>query len=161
MTKTISLAILAVAGPGCVLSLFVGGPGWLSWVLFGVSIYLALYAIGMWTLYSTYGHLVGGGTLRVRHGATIDIALPMRRIANVSHAERIVARKVVVAKGEPLIVSMLGKTNVNVTFDEPVRVEPFGHDPVEVRQVWLFADDPDACVSLVRQYAELAGPRVP
>ncbi|WP_043615203.1 hypothetical protein [Nonomuraea candida] len=161
ITRRISLGLLALAVAGVLLALLIGDPAWLRWVLLGLSIYLVFYALGLWTLYTTYRHLVGMDQLRVRHGATIDIALPLERLSDAAREDHIARAGQVVEEEDAFAVSMFGRTNVSVTFDEPVRVEPFGREPVEVRRVWFFADEPDACVALITGAATRLDPRTP
>ncbi|RKS07461.1 hypothetical protein DFP74_3131 [Nocardiopsis sp. Huas11] len=145
----LSCAVLALAVPGCVLSPLVGGPGWLSWVLFGVSLYAACYALGLWALHGTEGHLVGRTQLRVRHGATTDLGLPLTGADSARVDPRTHRGGPVSVDGDTLTVALFGRTNVTVGFAHPVRAEFPDRDPVEVTRVRFFADAPEAAVAAI------------
>jgi hypothetical protein len=157
-TRTLALAILAITVPGCVLSpLFVGGPGWLRWVLFGVSLYLAFYALGLWALYGTHGHLVGRGELRVRHGATTDVALPLARVGSVSVVPESHRGGPVSVHDGTLTVTMFGRTNVVVEFTAPVTAVFFDRDEEAVTCVRFFADAPETAVAAIGEHLAPTG----
>lgn len=147
----VSTGILLVTVPGCVLSLvFVGGPEWLRWVLFGVCLYFALYALGFRALYTTTVHSVGGGELRVRHGATVDLPFSTAGITAVREEEGLDRGNAVEAGDGTLTASLFGRTNVVVEFAEPETVSFFDRDEEQVTRVRFFTDDPAAAVEAIR-----------
>lgn len=153
LAPSLSLGILALTVPGCVLSLmFVGGPEWLRWVLFGVSLYFALYALGFRALYTTTTHAVGPGKLRIRHGATMDLAFPTSEISEVHEAETLNRGRAVNVTESTLTASLFGRTNVVVEFDTPVGVGFFDRDAERVSRVRFFADEPETAVSAVKTH---------
>ncbi|WP_017595624.1 hypothetical protein [Nocardiopsis potens] len=151
-TGAISIGMLAVTVPGCALSLlFVGGPDWLRWVLFGVSLYFAFYAVGLWALYDSNGHLVGPRTLRVRHGATTDVAFPLDEAASVRVSPEAHRSGPVSVDGGTLTVTMFGRTNVAVEFASPVPAVFFDRDEAAVTRVRFFADSPERAVAAIEE----------
>ncbi|WP_193373970.1 hypothetical protein [Nocardiopsis salina] len=159
LAPPVSTGILLVAVPGCVLSLaLVGGPGWLRWVLFGVSLYFALYALGFRALYTTTTHSVGGGELRVRHGATVDLSFPTAGITAVREEEGLNRGKAVDVADGALTASLFGRTNVVVEFVAPERVGFFDRNEEQVTRVRFFTDEPADAVDAIRAEAPSQAP---
>ncbi|WP_235997757.1 hypothetical protein [Nocardiopsis coralli] len=158
LAPPVSTGILLVTVPGCVLSLmFVGGPEWLGWVLFGVCLYFALYALGFRALYTTTAHSVGGGELRVRHGATVDLPFPTAGITGVREEEGLNRGKAVDVADGTLTASLFGRTNVVVEFGAPERVGFFDRDEEQVTRVRFFTDEPAVAVDTIRAHSPSTG----
>ena len=149
---SLSLGILAITVPGCVLCLvFVGGPGWLRWVVFGLCLYFALYALGFRVLYTTT-HSVGPEQLRIRHGATVDLTLPLSEVSGVHTSQKLHRGKAVDVTESTLITALFGRTNVVVEFDSPVAVGFFDRDEERVTRIRFFTDVPELAVATIEAH---------
>lgn len=154
-TAAVALSMSVLALSGAVLALlFVGGPGWLRWVLFAVAVYFVLYALGLWSLYGRQGHLVSERFLRVRHGANADFAFPTSEVVS-ARVSRSAHRGGPVSVDEgTLTVSVFGGTNVVVDFGVPVPARFFDREEEHVTAVRFHADSPEEAVRVLVGHLE-------
>ena len=150
---SLSTVLLVFTVPGSVVCLlFVGGPSWLPWVLFGVLLYFAVYALGLRALYSTTVHSVDRQELRLRHGATVDLRFPLSRVSSVHGSEEAHRGRAVHVVDDSLTISLFGRTNVVVEFGAPAAVEFFDRAEQDVTCVRFFADEPEVAVAAIETH---------
>lgn len=156
--RTVVAVLAAISGViGLIAALFIPTP-WVRWLLVALAAYWVLAAIGYGMLMSSNPHLAGPGEIRLRLGKSIDVGVPAGSIANVRLDPREGERSSYAVKGETLIVSVMGKTNITVSLKEPVIVEPKKVDVSEgetqeykfVRYVRFFADNPRRAAAALR-----------
>lgn len=127
---------------------------------------IALLAVGVWGLVwmvgllaslKVYPHLVSDDALRVRHGASVDIAVPWERIASVvaqrrdlpSSARTLQAQQT--EHGTDLAVAVSGQVNVQLVLRTPITV-PTGKGDLEVIRLGFLADEPQDTVTRLRKH---------
>jgi hypothetical protein len=103
-------------------------------------------------------HLVSPRSLRVRHGATVDIEVPWDAVSGVSHRRRDLPstiRKLQPREtecGTEMQVGVSGEVNVHLSLNRPISV-PTATGEVEVRELSFLADDPRELVAQARRLA--------
>jgi hypothetical protein len=117
---------------------------------------IALLVVGAWGLVwmvgllaslHVYPHLVGPRSLRVRHGATVDIEVPWDAVYRVSHRRRDLPSTMrrlqprETGCGTEMQVGVSGEVNVHMSLKRPIRV-PTATGEVEVCELSFLADDP-------------------
>lgn len=116
-------------------------------VLLFLDVYTFLMALGLHAAAVTRPHLLEPGALRVRHGARLDLRIPLERIASVRHDLRFPKDK---APSDVLESAVAGQTAVTLELSGPVAVVgPLG-GRTEVRTVRFHADEPRAAVAAIR-----------
>lgn len=139
------------------------------------SLRLALLVTGVWGLLWMVGllaslwvhpHLLEPSRLRVRSGASTDIAVPWSEVAEVTTSHRDLdssvwtLQPVQTERGTVLQVGVSGQVNVHLTFDEPVPLTTHtlkaGRRTAEYVGLSFFVDEPRDVVARVREHL---GPR--
>jgi hypothetical protein len=97
-------------------------------------------------------HVVGAdGSLRVRYGALVDVAVPAGSVTAVRVEHRFPQGRPVEVAGGVLDLAVGGRTTVTVELDAPVEVvRPLGGRE-RARVLRLYADDPRAAVAALRE----------
>jgi hypothetical protein len=94
----------------------------------------------------TRPHVISDDEVRVRYGAFFDLRIPKSLVTSVRRVSSMSERGLVRVEGEELSVVVSSQTNLVLELSEPVTaVRPLGQ-PVEVRAVRFFADDPNAAL---------------
>lgn len=127
---------------------------------------IALLAVGVWGLVwmigllaslKVYPHLIGDDALRVRHGASVDIAVPWTDISSVAVHRRDLpssARTLQPSESEhgtDLAVAVSGQVNVQLLLRTPITV-PTGKGDLEVTRLGFLTDEPQDMAKRLRQH---------
>ncbi|GGR15508.1 hypothetical protein [Streptomyces roseolus] len=128
----------------------------MSWLLAGLpvvhavvlvlDVYTVLFVLGLHAASVTRPHVLGGGRLRVRQAAHVDVDVPLERIAAVRRENRFTHEK---ADGE-LNLAVGSQTSVTLELSAPVDVVGLLGGVRQVSVVRLHADDPGALYEAVR-----------
>jgi hypothetical protein len=129
---------------------------------------ISLLVIGVWGLLwmlgalaglRCYPHLLGHDTLRIRNGATHDIAIPWQAIAQVTTQDRSLPSSMWVLQpqqtdqGTHLNVAVSGRVNVHLTLRHQLRLRTKKGD-MPVTGISLWVDEPRAVATRIRRHAE-------
>lgn len=129
---------------------------------------IALLAIGVWGVLwmlgvlaglTSYPHLLGADTLRIRNGAMHDIAIPWQAIAQVTNQDRSLPSSMWVLqpqeteRGTHLNVAVSGRVNVHLTLRKPLAVGTTKGD-MTVTGVSLWVDEPREVATRISRHAE-------
>jgi hypothetical protein len=121
-----------------------------------LSIWGLLWMLGMLASLKVHPHLVTDSTLRIRHGASKDVPVPLDAIATIVVRERGRDRSRAVQldrdeRATVLNVVVASRTNVELTLRRPLVVAlPKGEESVTA--VRLYTDDPRGLVGRVRDH---------
>jgi hypothetical protein len=157
VTPVMSLWIFGSAVEMVVVHLVVPWPV-VRIVLLVVSVWGLVWMIGFLASLKVYPHLVSDSTLRVRHGATVDIAIPWHAVASVVQQRRdlpssmrTIQLRETNAGGTDLQIGVSGEVNVHVVLAHPLTVPtPKGNQ--EITELSFLVDDPAALVAKARQH---------
>lgn len=134
---------------------------------------ITLLVIGVWGLLwmlgalaglRNYPHLLGHDTLRVRNGATHDIAVPWEAIAQVTTLDRSLPSSMWVLQpqeteaGTHLNVAVSGRVNLHLALRNQLRLRARKGDML-VTGLSLWVDEPRAVARRIRRHAESRPPR--
>ncbi|MEV0809165.1 hypothetical protein [Micromonospora sp. NPDC050200] len=130
---------------------------WVRQVVLGLGIWGLLWMIGLFASLRVHPHVLDADGLRVRNGASVDIALPWTAVAAVAARYRSLpsSRTVQVEQGDagPILhVATGSQTSVDVVLREPLTVALPKGPSAPVSEIRLYADDPDALVALARRH---------
>lgn len=132
-------------------------------VLLVLSFWGLAWMVGLLASLSVYPHLLSGTTVRVRYGASTDIAVPWQAIARVTHQHRDLDSTIrtlqprETERGTNLQVGVSGQVNVHAVLHEPTTLStPKGE--VQVVELSFFADDPRDLVARSRRHLESVRP---
>lgn len=115
-----------------------------------------IWMVGFLASLQVYPHLLGDSTLRVRHGASVDIRIPLETVAKVARDRRDLESTVwtlqprETERGTDLQVGVSGQVNVHLTFKRPLTV-PTPKGPMVIAELSFLTDDPAALVARVRR----------
>jgi hypothetical protein len=109
-------------------------------VVLVLDVQTVLFLLGLRAAAVVRPHVLGGGVLRVRSGAHVDVAIPLDRIAAVRRQSRYSHEK---TEGE-LNLPVGSQTSLVVELTEPVNAPRLLGAARAVRVVRLHADDPAA-----------------
>lgn len=123
---------------------------WLRTVLLLAGAAAALAVLASWCAAVVYPHVVGGGRLGLRQGATAWQDLPLGAVARAERAPRRWPRSGVLVAGDEVAYVVDGRTQVTVHLGEPVPLT-VRRRPVAARAVHLSVDDPDAALAALRE----------
>jgi hypothetical protein len=125
-------------------------------VVLVVGVWGLTWMFGFLASLKTYPHVVADFGLRIRYGATVDIAIPWGAIASIGvrHRNLPSSRTVQlrsVDAGTVVHVGISSQTNVDVALRHPVTVLlPRGSEPITA--VHFYADDARALVAEARRH---------
>lgn len=126
---------------------------------------IALLVVGVWGLLwmvgllaglRSYPHLLGPDTMRIRHGAMHDIAVPWESIEKVTTEDRSLPSSMWVLQpqdadhGAHLNVAVSGRVNVHLALREQLAVSTRGGE-LAVAGVSLWVDEPRDVVARIRR----------
>jgi hypothetical protein len=122
-----------------------------------LSVWGLVWMVGLLASLNVYPHLVSPSTLRVRHGASVDIPLPWAAVETVKAERRDLPSTVwtlqprKTERGTDLQVAVSGQVNVHAVLREPLTVvTPKG--PMEITELSFLVDDPRALVTRARYH---------
>lgn len=115
-------------------------------VVLVLDVYTVLFVLGLHAASVTRPHVLGGGRLRARQAAHVDVSVPLDRIAAVRRENRFTHEK----KDGELNLAVGSRTSVTLELSEPVDVVGLLGGVRPVTTVRLHADDPRALYEAVR-----------
>ncbi|MFH0244572.1 hypothetical protein ACGRHY_19650 [Streptomyces sp. HK10] len=120
-------------------------------VVLVLNVWSVLLVLGFHAACAVRPHVVGAdGSLRVRYGALVDVAVPAGSVTAVRVEHRFPSGRPVEVAGGLLDLSVGGRTTVTVELEAPVEVvRPLGGRE-RARVLRLYADDPRAAVAALR-----------
>lgn len=131
-------------------------------VVLVLSVWGLVWMVGLLASINVYPHLLSESTLRVRHGASVDIPVPWAVIEMVKAEQRDLPSTVwtlqprETERGTDLQVGVSGQVNVHAVLREPLTVDtPKG--PMEIAELSFLVDEPRALVSRARHHLEASG----
>jgi hypothetical protein len=156
VTPVMSLWIFASAVEMVVVHLLIPWPLVRITVLV-ISAWGLLWMVGFLASLKVNPHLLGASTLRVRHGASVDIAIPWDSIASVVAQRRDLPSSIRTLQpretksGTDLQVGVSGEVNVHAVLRHTLTVPaPKGNQRITELSFWV--DDPNAFVARARQH---------
>lgn len=163
VTPVMWLWIFASATEMVVVHLLIPWPA-VRIILLVVSAWGLIWMVGFLASLKVYPHLLGASTLRVRHGASVDITIPWDSITSVAAQRRDLPSSIRTLQpretksGTDLQVGVSGEINVHAVLRHPLTVPtPKGTQDIAGLSFWV--DDPHAFVARARQHltSEVAG----
>jgi hypothetical protein len=121
-----------------------------------LSVWGLVWMVGLLASMKVFPHLLDANGLRIRYGASADVAIPWEAIASVERRKRRLAHRdhVQVGRnddGAVLNVGVLKQTRVDVRLRQPTRVRlPGGTE--EITECRFYADDPRALVAAADEH---------
>lgn len=126
-------------------------------ILLVVSAWGLIWMVGFLASLKVYPHLLGASTLRVRHGASVDITIPWDSIASVAARRRDLPSSIRTLQpretksGTDLQVGVSGEINVHAVLRHPLTV-PTPKGTQDITELSFWVDDPRAFVARARQH---------
>lgn len=128
-------------------------------ILLVVSVWGLVWMVGFLASLKVYPHLVSDSTLWVRHGATVDIAIPWDAVATVVHhrrdlpsSMRTIQLRETNAGGTDLQIGVSGEVNVHIVLERPLTVPTPKGDQV-ITELSFLVDEPKEFVANTRRLA--------
>jgi hypothetical protein len=159
VTPVMSLWIFASAVEMVVVHLLVPWPT-VRIILLVVSAWGLIWMVGFLASLRVYPHLVDDTTLRIRHGASLDIAVPWDSVSSVVAQRRDLPSSIrtmqvrQTTNGTNLQVGVSGEVNVHATLRYPLTV-PTPKGELSITELSFWVDDPHAFVARARQRTKL------
>jgi hypothetical protein len=122
-----------------------------------ISAWGLIWMVGFLASIKVHPHLLGENGLRVRHGATVDIAIPWDSIASIAVKRRDLPSSIRTLRfaetqnGLDLQVAVSDQVNVRVVLVRPTTV-PTPKGAKHITELSFWADDPNALVARARHY---------
>lgn len=129
---------------------------WLRWTLLILGVYGLIWVLGLAASAYTRPHLLDAERLRLRMTIFADIAVPLGTLSQVGGGGIASHQRGVEAGDGKLAVSVLGLSNMSLTFAEPVEVDCGKAGRHAVRKVRFYVDDPEAATAAIREFAARA-----
>ncbi|MBD0292481.1 MAG: hypothetical protein ICV70_02755 [Jiangellaceae bacterium] len=155
VTPVMSLWIFASAVEMLVLHLLVPWP-MVRIVLLVLSAWGLVWMLGFLASLKVYPHLISESGMRIRHGASVDIAVPWNVIARVAVQRRDLPSSIrtlqprQTERGTDLQVGVSGEVNVHAVLDRQLDV-PTPKRVHHVTELSFLVDDPDTYVARARE----------
>ena len=128
-------------------------PGW-TWLrvtLVVIGVWGVVFVLGMLAGVTVHPHALGPAGLRIRHGATLEIAIPWDRVRSVRHEQRSWEGRSVDVDGPSLRIAVSKQTNVHLRLDEPVEALLVREGRRMVSEIAFHTDDVRGIVKAIRQ----------
>ena len=125
-------------------------------IALAVSVWGLLWMVGFLASLTVHPHLLGESELRIRHGATLSLAVPLESVAAVTTKQQDLPSSVRTLQpretedGVDLRIGVSGQVNVHAVLAAPLTV-PTAKGDLRVTELSFWADDPRALVAAVRQ----------
>lgn len=117
------------------------------WIVLALSIWGLLWMIGLYASLKLHPHLVGDAGIRVRMGATAEVVVPWTDVEAVSKRYRTMpSSKSVQVEDDALHIVAGSQTSVDVRLRRPMSFHLPKGETEPVRELRLYADDPDGFV---------------
>ena len=156
VTPVMWLWIFASAAEMVVVHLVIPWPT-VRIILLIVSAWGLIWMIGFLASLKVYPHLLSDAGVQVRHGATVDIAIPWGFVASVIAQRRDLPSSIRTIQlretdtGTDLQVGVSGEVNVHLVLTHSVSVPTHRGDQV-ITELSFWVDDPHAFVARARQH---------
>ena len=130
-------------------------------ILLIISAWGLIWMIGFLASLTVHPHLLSDTTLRVRHGATVDIAVAWDSIATIVYQRRDLPPSIRTMQfrgtksGTDLQVGVSGEVNVHAVLRHPLTV-PTPRGDKEITELSFWVDDPKSFVGRARQATKAA-----
>jgi hypothetical protein len=130
-------------------------------ILLIISAWGLIWMVGFLASLKVYPHLLSESILRIRHGATVDIVIPLDAIASIRAQRRDLPSSIRTLQfretktGTDLQVGVSGEINVHAVLRHPLTV-PTPKGDREITEVSFWVDDPHAFVARVRPATKAA-----
>ncbi|MGK5632814.1 hypothetical protein [Streptomyces sp. URMC 123] len=135
-----------------------GAPEAVSAAVLVLDLYALLMVIGLHASGVTRPHTVGPAGVRVRHGAHLDVRIPIERIVSVRREPRCATDRNTNAAAGVLEVAVGSQTSITLELTEEITVVRLLGRRQRVRTVRFHADDPDAAVAALKAAVKAAPP---
>lgn len=124
-----------------------------------VGVWGLIWMLGLLASLHVYPHLLDASRLRVRNGASIDVAVPWEAIGSLtarrgdlpSSARSFQPEQT--ERGTHLRIGVSGQVNVHASLAAPLTVKT-PHGPMEIVELSFLVDEPRAFVTQAREYTE-------
>ena len=126
-------------------------------VVLVISAWGLIWMIGFLASIKVHPHLVGADSLRVRHGSSVDIAVPWDSIASIVVQRRDLPSSIRTLRfgetknGTDLQVAVSDQVNVHAVVKDSMTV-PTRKGDREITELSFWADDPKALVARAREH---------
>ncbi len=122
-----------------------------------LSVYSLIWVVGFIAGFAVYPHLLDTQTLRVRHGPTVEVAVPLAQVERIDHRARDLTgvRSIryddspQALEGPALHIAQGGRTNLDLTLTEAVGGWPAAQGR-KVGRLHFWADDPQTLIQSLR-----------
>jgi hypothetical protein len=150
ITAVVLGLIVLEGGIGGLLARLVPWP-WLSPALIVISVYAAVWVIGMHASLRAYPHLVTEHGLLLRYGALSEAWIPWREVDQVVNEALASPGGMdgLVTKGDVAMLAVGGKTAVTIRRRAPGKVKGFLRDTAGIGQIRVAVDDPNAFLTAI------------
>lgn len=145
----LAAVLLGVALVTVVVAAVVVPWAWLRTALLLAGAGAALAVLASWCAAVVYPHVVGGGRLRLRQGASAWQDLPLDAVARAVRTPRRWPRSGVLAAGDDVGYVVDGRTDLTLELGEPVPLR-VRRRTVAARAVHLSVDDPESALAVLR-----------
>jgi hypothetical protein len=126
-------------------------------VVLVISVWGLIWMIGFLASIKVHPHLVGADALRVRHGSSVDIAVPWELIASIVAQRRDLPSSIRTLRfdetknGAALQVAVSDQVNVRVALNDSLTV-PTRKGDRAITELSFWADDPNTLVRRAREH---------
>ena len=124
---------------------------WLSPVLIIISVYAAVWIIGIYASLRTFPHLVTQRGLLLRYGVLGEAWIPWREVDHVVRETLVSPGGMdgLSTKGDIATLAVGGRTTVTIRRRSPGKVKGFLRETAGISQIRVAADDPDAFLAAI------------
>lgn len=151
--RGILIAMIAISIVELAVVEFLVPWAWLRWTLLILGVYGLIWVLGFAFSAQTRPHLVDAERLRLRMAVWADITVPLGTLSKAGPGGIASHDRDVEAGDGKLAVSVLGVTNMSLTFAEPVEVDCGKAGRHAVRYVRFYADDQESATAAIRESA--------
>ncbi|MDN5851890.1 MAG: hypothetical protein L0K86_03405 [Actinomycetia bacterium] len=126
-----------------------------------IGVWGLIWMLGLLASLHVYPHLFDSSRLRVRNGASVDVAVPWEAIDSLSARRGDLPSSArtfqpeETERGTHLRIGVSGQINVHASLVAPLTVET-PHGPKEIVELSFLADDPRAFTKRAREYVDAA-----
>jgi hypothetical protein len=126
-------------------------------ILLVISAWGLIWMIGFLASIKVHPHLVGDATLRVRHGTSVDIAVPWESVASIAVQRRDLPSSIRTLRftetknGMAVQLAVSDQVNVRAVLKDALMV-PTSKGDLDITELSFWADDPNALVARAREH---------
>jgi hypothetical protein len=151
LVSAVVLGLILLEGVGGGLLARLAPWPWLSPVLIIISVYAAIWIIGIYASLRAFPHLVAEQGLLLRYGVLGEAWIPWREVDDVVK-ERVVSpggMDGLSTKGRIATLAVGGRTTVTIRRRNPGKVKGFLRETADISQIRIAADDSDGFLAAV------------